>query len=148
MARATRPFRLPLASGCSRSPTNRKSSFASTAAATTIWTILARLRRRDNSSARQRAGECYDCRDPNLAGFEDICMSAHGPMPRSSWLFPALAMVLFAAVTVYGYQFAPSAGGWLFAGLLLVILFGTVFAAVHHAEMIAERIGEAVRTLL
>ena len=75
-------------------------------------------------------------------------MSAHGPMPRSSWVFPALAVALFIAVTLSGYVFAPSPGGWAFAGLLLVILFGTVFAAVHHAEVIAERIGEPFGTLL
>ena len=75
-------------------------------------------------------------------------MSAHGPMPRSAWIFPALAILLFAAVTVFGYGFAPSAGGYLFAAVLLAILFGTVFAAVHHAEVIAERIGEPYGTLL
>jgi Ca2+:H+ antiporter len=75
-------------------------------------------------------------------------MSAHGPMPRSAWIFPALAVALFAAVTASGYAFAPSAVGWLFAAVLLVILFGTVFAAVHHAEVIAERIGEPFGTLL
>ena len=75
-------------------------------------------------------------------------MSAHGPMPRSAWIFPALAVALFTAVTLSGYMFAPSPGGWAFAGLLLIILFGTVFAAVHHAEMIAERIGEPFGTLL
>ena len=75
-------------------------------------------------------------------------MSEHRPMPRSSWLFPALAVLLFAAVTAAGYAFEPSAGGLLFAALLLVILFGTVFAAVHHAEVIAERIGEPFGTLL
>jgi Ca2+:H+ antiporter len=32
--------------------------------------------------------------------------------------------------------------------VLLIILFGTVFAAVHHAEVIAERIGEPYGTLL
>ncbi len=32
--------------------------------------------------------------------------------------------------------------------MLLIILFGTVFAAVHHAEVIAERIGEPYGTLL
>jgi Ca2+:H+ antiporter len=69
-------------------------------------------------------------------------------MPRSAWIFPALAVALFAALTSSGYVFAPSAGGWVFAGLLLVILFGTVFAAVHHAEVIAERIGEPFGTLL
>ena len=75
-------------------------------------------------------------------------MSPHGSMPKSAWIFPALAMILFAAVTASGYAFAPSASGWLFAALLLVVLFGTVFAAVHHAEMIAERIGEPFGTLL
>lgn len=75
-------------------------------------------------------------------------MSAHGPMPRSAWLFPFLAVLLFASVTASGYAFAPSAGGWGFAAVLLVVLFGTVFAAVHHAEMIAERIGEPYGTLL
>ena len=75
-------------------------------------------------------------------------MSAHGPMPRSAWIFPVLAVALFAAVATSGYVFVPSAGGWTLAGLLLVILFGTVFAAVHHAEVIAERIGEPFGTLL
>src|SRR5271156_6070930 len=75
-------------------------------------------------------------------------MSAHGPMPKSAWIFPALAVLLFAAVTVAGYGFTPSAGGLAFAAVLLVILFGTVFAAVHHAEVIAERIGEPYGTLL
>src|SRR5256886_6207914 len=69
-------------------------------------------------------------------------------MPRSAWIFPALAIILFVAATASGYQFAPSAGGWLFAAVLLVILFGTVFAAVHHAEVIAHRIGEPFGTLL
>src|SRR5579863_5313318 len=69
-------------------------------------------------------------------------------MPKSAWIFPALAVLLFAAVTVTGYSFKPSAAGLVFAGVLLVILFGTVFAAVHHAEVIAEMIGEPFGTLL
>ena len=75
-------------------------------------------------------------------------MSAHGPMPRSAWIFPALAVVLFAVGTGLGLTFTPSAGGLLYAAVLLTILFGTVFAAVHHAEVIAERIGEPYGTLL
>ncbi|MCP4618113.1 MAG: ionic transporter y4hA [Bradyrhizobium sp.] len=75
-------------------------------------------------------------------------MSVNGPMPRSAWIYPLLGMALFGGATAAGYSFAPSAGGWLFAVALLVILFGTVFAAVHHAEMIAERIGEPFGTLL
>jgi Ca2+:H+ antiporter len=75
-------------------------------------------------------------------------MSAHGPMPRSAWIFPALAVLFFAGATALGITFAPSAAGLLFAAVLLVILFGTVFAAVHHAEVIADRIGEPYGTLL
>src|SRR3954467_2498002 len=75
-------------------------------------------------------------------------MSAHGPMPKSSWIFPILAVILFLVATALGLTFTPSAGGLLFAALLLSILFGTVFAAVHHAEVIAERIGEPYGTLL
>jgi Ca2+:H+ antiporter len=69
-------------------------------------------------------------------------------MPRSAWIFPALAVLLFAAATALDVTFTPSAGGLVFAAVLLVILFGTVFAAVHHAEVIAERIGEPYGTLL
>src|SRR5271156_700964 len=75
-------------------------------------------------------------------------MSAHGPMPRSAWIFPLLAVLLFAGVTAAGFTFTPSATGLAFAAALLVILFGTVFAAVHHAEVIAERIGEPYGTLV
>src|SRR5258706_1656816 len=75
-------------------------------------------------------------------------MSAHGPMPRSAWIFPVLAVILFAATTALRFTFAPSPSGLVFAAALLVILFGTVFAAVHHAEVIAERIGEPFGTLL
>jgi Ca2+:H+ antiporter len=75
-------------------------------------------------------------------------MSAHDSMPKSAWIFPALSVLLFAGVTVTGYEFAPSAAELVFAAVLLVILFGTVFAAAHHAEVIAHRIGEPFGTLL
>jgi Ca2+:H+ antiporter len=75
-------------------------------------------------------------------------MSEHGPMPKSAWMFPLLAVVLFVFVTAVNYTFAPSPNGLLFSAVLLVILFGTVFAAVHHAEVIAHRVGEPFGTLL
>jgi len=75
-------------------------------------------------------------------------MSAHGTMPRSAWIFPLLSMLLFAAITVLGYGFTPSPTGLVFAAVLLVILFGTVFAAVHHADVIAHELGEPYGTLL
>src|SRR5215471_18904759 len=75
-------------------------------------------------------------------------MSAHGPMPKSAWIFPALSIVLFAVATATHYTFTPSPIGLVFAAVLLVILFGTVFAAVHHAEVIAHRLGEPYGTLV
>jgi len=75
-------------------------------------------------------------------------MSTLGPMPRSAWIFPALAVLLFAGATALHYTFTPTSAGFVFAAVLLLILFGTVFAAVHHAEVIAERIGEPYGTLL
>jgi Ca2+:H+ antiporter len=75
-------------------------------------------------------------------------MSAHGTMPRSAWIFPLLSVGLFAAVTATGFAFTVSVAGLVFAAVLLIILFGTVFAAVHHAEVIAHEIGEPFGTLL
>ena len=75
-------------------------------------------------------------------------MSKHGTMPRSAWIFPLLSVGLFAAVTATGFAFTVSVAGLVFAAVLLIILFGTVFAAVHHAEVIAHEIGEPYGTLL
>jgi len=69
-------------------------------------------------------------------------------MPRSAWLFPLLAALFFATATVLGIGFTRTPAGLGFAVVLLVILFGTVFAAVHHAEIIAHRVGEPFGTLL
>ena len=77
-------------------------------------------------------------------------MGAPTHMPRSAWIFPALASAFFVvtAIPSLGIGFTPSLSGLVFAAILLVILFGTVFAAVHHAEVIAERVGEPYGTLL
>ena len=75
-------------------------------------------------------------------------MSVSGPMPRSSWLFPLLAVLFFAATKVLGIEFSRTLPGLVFAAVLLVILLGTVFAAVHHAEVIAHKIGEPFGTLV
>ncbi|MBN9594975.1 MAG: ionic transporter y4hA [Afipia sp.] len=77
-------------------------------------------------------------------------MSAHTHMPRSAWIYPALAVLLYAATEIpgLGIGFTRSPAGMVFAVVLLVVLFGTVFAAVHHAEVIAEVIGEPFGTLL
>ena len=77
-------------------------------------------------------------------------MSAHGPMPKSSWIFPMVAVALFGAVTVTGYEFTPSAGGLVFAVVLLAVLLcivsenlfrtrvGRGFIAVRERDYAAE----------
>lgn len=80
--------------------------------------------------------------------FWNDLMSAHRAVPPSSWMFPLGAAIFVAASMLFGLTFTQSAGGFAFAAVLLVILFGTVFAAVHHAEVIAIRIGEPYGTLL
>ena len=75
-------------------------------------------------------------------------MSAKSTTPLSSIIFPGLAVALVAIVTAAHYDFTPSVAGLIFAAVLLVILFGTVFAAVHHAEVIAHELGEPFGTLL
>lgn len=71
-------------------------------------------------------------------------------LPKYSWAFPVAAAVLFGLTSIpsLGIQFTPTPAGWVFAAVLLAVLFGTVFAAVHHAEVIAHRIGEPFGTLL
>jgi Ca2+:H+ antiporter len=63
-------------------------------------------------------------------------------------MFPAAAVAFVAVTATLGIGFTPSVSGILFSVVLLAILFGTVFAAVHHAEVIAHKIGEPYGTLL
>jgi Ca2+:H+ antiporter len=68
----------------------------------------------------------------------------------TSRLFPFIAVAFYAAATAFGFgaTFVASPVGVAFALALVPILFGTVFAAVHHAEIIAERTGEPFGTLV
>ncbi len=75
-------------------------------------------------------------------------MSQHHKMPWSAWVFPALAILFFAIATGIGWEFSRSLPGLAYAAIVLVILFGTVFAAVHHADIIAVRVGEPYGTLV
>ncbi|MET0605223.1 MAG: ionic transporter y4hA [Beijerinckiaceae bacterium] len=68
-------------------------------------------------------------------------------IPVSTWAFPLAACALFAITTAFGAT--PSSGlGAVLSLFLIPILFGTVFAAVHHAEIIAHRTGEPYGTLV
>ena len=62
-------------------------------------------------------------------------------MPRWTWLIPLLASGLLAAALVL-----PSSGVLLVA--CACALMGAVFASVHHAEVVAHRVGEPFGTLV
>lgn len=62
--------------------------------------------------------------------------------PATSWLFPGAAIAFVALAKLGALPAAAVAIG------LLPILFGTVFAAVHHAEVIGARVGEPFGTLV
>src|SRR4029450_12737416 len=57
------------------------------------------------------------------------------------WVVPIIAWVALVAVS-----FAPNSGPLL--AVSAVCLFATVFAAVHHAEVVAHRVGEPFGTLI
>jgi Ca2+:H+ antiporter len=60
---------------------------------------------------------------------------------RWAWIWPVLAWtILLIALLLGGGGFVYAAAG--------VALFGTVFAAVYHAEMVAHRVGEPFGTLI
>ncbi|RXF73781.1 calcium:proton antiporter [Hansschlegelia zhihuaiae] len=71
-------------------------------------------------------------------------------LPISSWAFPVAGLGFFAVITALGLgkSFSGSAADVAVAVILMPILFGAVFAAVHHAEVIAHRTGEPIGTLV
>ncbi len=71
-------------------------------------------------------------------------------MPVTAWLNPVLAFVFYGAASALGLgdAFAPGVLGTILAVLLVPVLFGAVFAAVYHAEIIAYRTGEPFGTLV
>src|SRR5215475_15133899 len=58
-----------------------------------------------------------------------------------TWLIPAVSVVVLVGAVVGGV------GPW-FAVLCAVVLMVTVIVAVHHAEVIAHRVGEPFGTLV
>lgn len=62
-------------------------------------------------------------------------------MPLWTWLVPALSLALLAAAFVAGMA------TWLVV-LCVAALIGSVVAAVHHAEVVAHRVGEPFGTIV
>ena len=61
-------------------------------------------------------------------------------MPWWAWTFPALAWVMLVA--------SHFASGPLMVAALAAVLIATVFASVHHAEIVALKVGEPFGTLV
>lgn len=62
-------------------------------------------------------------------------------MPVWTWLVPAFSIALLAGAIVAGI-------GTILVVLCATALIGAVFAAVHHAEVVAHRVGEPLGTLV
>src|SRR5687768_9559690 len=62
-------------------------------------------------------------------------------MPLWTWLVPVLSAALLVAALAAGV-------GTVVAVLCGIALIGAVFAAVHHAEVVAHRVGEPFGTLV
>jgi Ca2+:H+ antiporter len=68
-------------------------------------------------------------------------MAVAGKTARWTWVWPVLAWaILLISLAVGGSGIVYAAAG--------AALFGTVFAAVYHAEMVAHRVGEPFGTLI
>ncbi len=71
-------------------------------------------------------------------------------MPRSGVVFPAAGAAFYGGASILGLGSASALtiSGAVFLSVLVVVMFGTVFATVHHAEEIAHRVGEPYGTLV
>jgi hypothetical protein len=76
--------------------------------------------------------------------FEHYGMARPGverTMPLWTWLIPVLSLALLLAALAVGV-------GTLLAVLCGAALAGAVIVAVHHAEVVAHRVGEPLGTLV
>jgi len=68
----------------------------------------------------------------------------HVSIPHWSWITPALAGMLLAAV----FASALSGGAGSVSVLAALLLGATIFASVHHAEVLAVRVGEPFGSII
>lgn len=64
-----------------------------------------------------------------------------GPLPIWTWVWPVVAWFILGIGSIYGMPAYVAAAA-------AIALMATVFAAVHHAEVVAHRIGEPFGTLV
>ena len=77
-------------------------------------------------------------------------MSAQTDTPISSIAFPVLAIGFIVLAPLIGFKAGASTSPLDIAlsAAMLVIMLGAIFAAVHHADVIAHRVGEPFGTLV
>ncbi|RDJ22452.1 ionic transporter y4hA [Bosea caraganae] len=71
-------------------------------------------------------------------------------MPMTAWIYPLLGLVFYGVASAMGFAdtLAPGMTGIVFAVVLIPVIFGAIFAAVYHAEVIAHWSGEPYGTLV
>jgi Ca2+:H+ antiporter len=78
-------------------------------------------------------------------------MTAQTKPPLMTVVFPILAIAFVILAPFIGFNAGvqpPSLSSLILSGAMVVIMLGAVFAAVHHADVIAHRIGEPFGTLV
>jgi Ca2+:H+ antiporter len=78
-------------------------------------------------------------------------MIAQTKPPLMTIVFPILAIAFIILAPFIGFDAGvqpPSLSSLVLSGAMVVIMLGAVFAAVHHADVIAHRIGEPFGTLV
>ena len=80
-------------------------------------------------------------------------MAKHAPSSLElvkPFAVPALAAIVVAILFAVGFEgdVSLSFGGFIVATAVLAVLISTVFSAVHHAEVLAHRLGEPLGTLV
>ena len=77
--------------------------------------------------------------------------AAHARVPLAAMAFPVAALALIAALGL-GAQWLTVAPSWVrmfgVPALAIAVLAGVVFAALHHGEIVAVRLGEPLGTLV
>ncbi|MGB6351830.1 MAG: ionic transporter y4hA [Pseudolabrys sp.] len=76
-------------------------------------------------------------------------MDAISKPPITTIAFPILAIIFVISAPIIGFDVgAQSPMSLTLSAVMIVIMLGAVFAAVHHADVIAHRIGEPFGTLV
>ena len=78
-------------------------------------------------------------------------MTAQTNPPLMTIAFPVLAVAFVILAPFIGFDVGvqpPSLSSLTLSGAMVVIMLGAVFAAVHHADVIAHRVGEPFGTLV